>query len=189
MHVNINVSVTSLPYSFCFLVSTHIVPIAGSLINSMHHDTRVCSLTNARLVLPSHPHIFLLSTSQGESNSCLPNYHSELPYVRLLRPCNQALFHPAAAGFLSYATNECPVNCANNWTIHQIQAAIDRGAHLSAQHPIAAKTCRQEALARTAERGCWIIPWKSLCMNPHRQIWESPPSQLYRTNHAYTEWS
>ena len=142
MYVNINVSVTSLPYSFCFLVSTHIVPIAGLTINSQPNDTRVGSLTNAHLVLPSHPCFLPLPTSQGEFNSCLPNCPSKLTYVGLMRPRNQDLFHPAAAEYLSYATDGCPVDCGNDWTIHQMQAAIDRGSHPSARNPIAANTCR-----------------------------------------------
>ena len=157
-----NVSVTSLPYSFSFLVSTHIVRIARFPIDSRPHDTCIGSLTNENLVLLSHPCFLLLSTSQGESNFCLPNYHSELLYFGLMRPHNQALFHPATNDFLSYTTDGCPINCGNDWTIHQIQAAIDRGSHPSAQHPIPEKACRQEALAQAAEGGCQIILWKTL---------------------------
>ena len=181
MYVNINVSVTSFPYSFCLLLSTHIVPIARLVINSRPHDTRVGSLTNAHLVLPSHPCFLPLPTSQGEFNSCLPDCPSKLTYVGLMRPRNQALFHPAIVNLLSYATNGCLVDCGKDWTIRQMQTAIE-----SAQHPIAAKACRQEALAQAAEGGCQIIQWKTLRESPPPNLKISPiaaiphKSRLYR---------
>ena len=93
MHVIINVSVISLPYSFCFLVSIYIVPLAGPVINSRPHDTGVWSrLINVHLVLPSHPRFLPLSISQSEFNSCIPDCPSELPYVGLMRSHNQAFF-------------------------------------------------------------------------------------------------
>ena len=116
-------------------------------IYSGPHDTRVHSRSHAGLGLPTHPRLPPLSPSQGEFNAGLPVCHSKLPYVGLMRPRNQALFHPAAIDLLAYATDGCPVNCGKDWTLQQMQAAIDRGSHPSAQHHIVANACRQEALA------------------------------------------
>ena len=103
-----------------------------------------------------------------------------------MRPRNQALVHPAAEELLRYATTGCPVDCGRNWTLHEMQTAIDHGAHKSARDPVAAKSCRREALDRAAEGGCRIIKWSSIKDNPPPNLKISPiaaiphKSRLYR---------
>ena len=50
-------------------------------------------------------------------------------------PQGLALFHPAAATLLHYATNGCRVNTGKPWTVSQMQAAIDQGPQVSALDP------------------------------------------------------
>jgi hypothetical protein len=50
-------------------------------------------------------------------------------------PSGLALHHPAAKTLLQYAMKGCPTNTGNPWTIQQMQAAIDRGPHVSALVP------------------------------------------------------
>ena len=47
-------------------------------------------------------------------------------------PSNLALHHPAADTLLQYAAGGCPTNKGKNWTREQMQEAIDRGPHASA---------------------------------------------------------
>jgi hypothetical protein len=71
-------------------------------------------------------------------------------------PRNKVLQHPAVAILLQYTLDGCPVNCGENWTLDQLEAAIASGAHSSANEPGAAKACKKEALARVKEGLCHV---------------------------------
>lgn len=43
------------------------------------------------------------------------------------------LNNPAAEELLQYATEGCPVDCGKNWTITEMQAAINNSIHVSAE--------------------------------------------------------
>ena len=68
-------------------------------------------------------------------------------------PRNDVLKHPAAKMLLKWATDGCPVDCGDPWSVKRIQAAIDKAAHPSAQSKEAATACRNEALERVKD-GC-----------------------------------
>ena len=81
-------------------------------------------------------------------------------------PHNAAALHPAAKMLLKYANHGCLVDCGQDWTIAEIQNAIDRGAHPSAQTPDAAKACRAEALERVKD-GCYkVVKWSTIKHKP-----------------------
>ena len=82
--------------------------------------------------------------------------------------------HPAAAMLLRYAQAGCPVDCGRNWTPQELQAAVDRGAHPSAQTPDAATACRREALERVADGCCKVVKWKDIKTNPPPNLKISP---------------
>ena len=63
-----------------------------------------------------------------------------------MRPPNGALHHAAADNLLRYATNGCPVDCGKDWTIEEMQAAIDIGPHKSALKPVEMTALRAETL-------------------------------------------
>ena len=67
-----------------------------------------------------------------------------------MRPRNGALHHAAADNLLRYATNGCPVDCGRDWTIEEMQAAIEKGPHKSALDPVAITALRAETLERVA---------------------------------------
>ena len=48
-----------------------------------------------------------------------------------MTPRNKALRHPAAAVLLQYATDGCPLDCGLDWTLAQMEAAIQKGPHQS----------------------------------------------------------
>jgi hypothetical protein len=54
-------------------------------------------------------------------------------------PCNEVLDHPAGPHLLQYALDGCPVNCGDDWTLEQLEAAIRNGAHASTNVPEAAE--------------------------------------------------
>ena len=45
----------------------------------------------------------------------------------LMTPRNKALRHPAADALLQYATDGCPLDCGQDWTLAQMEAAIQKG--------------------------------------------------------------
>jgi hypothetical protein len=72
---------------------------------------------------------------------------SKLPAFKgLMYPRNEVLTHPAGPGLLQYAFDGCPVDCGDDWTLEQLEAAIINGAHASANIPEAAAACKKEAL-------------------------------------------
>jgi hypothetical protein len=47
-------------------------------------------------------------------------------------PRNEVLNHPAGPHLLQYALDGCPVDCGDDWTLEQLEAAIQNKAHASA---------------------------------------------------------
>ena len=89
-------------------------------------------------------------------------------------PRNTALWHPFAPTLLNYAYQGCPVDCGKNWTITQMQAAVERGSHPSAKDPIAAKACRAETMAKVNEKRCRLVPWNTIKHDPPPNLKISP---------------
>lgn len=79
-----------------------------------------------------------------------------------MAPSGPALAHPAAQLLQDYATNGCPANCGDPWTIEQLDIAVERGAHASAKDPIAAAALHQETLEQVKGGYARLIPWKQL---------------------------
>jgi hypothetical protein len=74
-------------------------------------------------------------------------------------PRNEVLDHLAGPELLQYALDGCPVDCGDNWTLEQLEAAILNGAHASANIPEAAEACKKEALERVKEGCCRLVNW------------------------------
>ena len=89
-------------------------------------------------------------------------------------PRKEVLNHPAAASLLQYAQNGCPVDCGPNWSISDMAAAINKGAHQSAKDPIAANVCRKEVLELPADGCCRIVSWNDIKDNPLANLKISP---------------
>lgn len=91
-----------------------------------------------------------------------------------MRPSTFALRHPAAAALLEYATNGCPVDCGTNWTLPQLEAAVQQGAHPSALTPEATAYCRNEAFERVNEGMATKVLWDDIKHNPPPNLKISP---------------
>ena len=70
--------------------------------------------------------------------------------------------------------------------IAQMEAAIQKGPHQSAQSPEASNALRTEALERIAEGSCRVVKWKDIKDNPPQKL-KIPQMQLYPTNHDYSK--
>ena len=91
-----------------------------------------------------------------------------------MHPRHKALRHPAAEELLQYASTGCPLDCGQDWTLAQMEAAILKGPHKSAESPDARSALRTEALERIAEGSCRIVKWKDIKDNPPPQLKISP---------------
>ena len=88
----------------------------------------------------------------------------------LMQPRNKVLCHPAADVLpqyasnvlLQYASDGSPLDCGQDWMIAQMEAAIQKGPHQSAQSPEASNALRTEALERIAEGSCQVVKWKDI---------------------------
>ena len=83
-----------------------------------------------------------------------------------MHPKREVLKHPAGEELLKYATEGYPVDCGTDWTIDQLEAAIEMGPCKSASTPAAAKACRAEALERVKEGTCRLVKWNDIKHNP-----------------------
>jgi hypothetical protein len=70
--------------------------------------------------------------------------------------------HPAGPLLTHYGTHGCPVNIEDDWTLHQLDEAVQYGAHPSAESPEATTALRSEALEKVAQGFAQLIPWKTL---------------------------
>ena len=103
----------------------------------------------------------------------------------LMKPRNKALRHPAADALLQYATNGCPLDCGLDWTLAQMEAAIEKGPHQSAQLPKASKALRTEALERIAEGSCRVVKWNDIKNNPPPKLKISPIAAIPHKSRDY----
>ena len=81
-------------------------------------------------------------------------------------PTNLAGKHPAADLLRKYGTKGCPAVTCRDWTVSEIQQAIDRGPHKSALLPEAVE-CLYKEVGEKEEKGqVLVIEWNSIKKNP-----------------------
>jgi len=102
-----------------------------------------------------------------------------------MRPNPCIRHHPAYETLLEYATDGCPVDCGETWSRIQLEAAIDRGNHASAQDPQAAKCLREEALEKVAQGSARIVKWTDICDEPHPNLKISPLAAVPHKSRIY----
>ena len=105
----------------------------------------------------------------------------------LMHPRKQALDHEAAAMLLDWAENGCPVDTGPDWSIEQIQVALERGPHLSALSPAAIKFLHDEATEKETNKYAKIVRYGDIKNNLPKNFKVSPvsmvphKSKLFRT--------
>ena len=89
-------------------------------------------------------------------------------------PTGLAKHHPAADTLLEYATKGCPAKTGRNWTAAQMQAAVDRGNHVSAKAEGAWQQLRKEALEKVARGQARLVEWDAIKASPPPELKVSP---------------
>ena len=82
-----------------------------------------------------------------------------------MAPRHLAKAHPAAPLLREYATKGCPVDCGRDWTLAELESAIERGPHKGALDPLAIKYAQGEARAKASAGQCKIVKWSELKKN------------------------
>ena len=82
-------------------------------------------------------------------NPAQSKYH--VSFRGRMRPDDSIRHHPAFPLLFKYATEGCPVNCGEPWTREHLEAAINRGPHISARSPEAVSALREEAMEKVQQ--------------------------------------
>ena len=99
-------------------------------------------------------------------------------YMGLMWPTSHALHHPAAPLLHNYAAKGCPVDCGPDWTMEQLLAALEYGAHPTADDPIAAD-CLEKETQDKIERGfARIVTWGDLLKDLPSKLKLSPVAMI-----------
>ena len=122
-----------------------------------------------------------LSPAQSKSTDT----NTPPPFLGLMFPTEEAIHHPAGSMLKNWALAGCPVDCGDPWTVQQMQAAIDKGAHPSARVPEAAKACRLEALEEARDGMCKIVAWEDIKHNPPENLKISPIGAVPHKSRKY----
>ena len=100
-------------------------------------------------------------------------------------PSGLALHHPAADLLLDYASGGCPANTGRPWTVDEMQAAIDRGPHVSALEPDAVKYMKGEIQQKVAAQQLRVVKWDDIKNDPPPELKISPVALIPHKSRDY----
>lgn len=104
--------------------------------------------------------------------------------VGLIYPTGPAKHHPAEELLLEFGHSGCPVKCGPQWSMNQLEAAVEYAAHPSAQEPFAAKCLRKETLEKVTQGFAEIVTWGDLRRDPPPTLKISPIAAIpHKTRH------
>ena len=89
-------------------------------------------------------------------------------------PSGLALHHPAAERLLQYATQGCPTDTGQPWTLEQMEKAVMRGPHQSALDPEAMAYFEKEVMEKVEQGQAKVVLWDDIKNNPPPQLKVSP---------------
>ena len=99
-------------------------------------------------------------------------------YRNNMCPANLATQHPAAQQLLQYAIHGCPTQTGQPWTKELMQAAIDKGPHISALVPAAVEQLRLEVAAKVLANQARVVRWMDIRSNPPPELKISPIAMI-----------
>ena len=100
-------------------------------------------------------------------------------------PVGTAAAHPAAADLKKWATEGCPVDTGPQWTREQINAALERGPHLSDLKPEAMEAFQEEVASKLEQKQVRILQWDDIKQGPPKEMKLSPMAQIPHKSRAY----
>lgn len=102
-----------------------------------------------------------------------------------MEPRRLALQHPAGPLLDEWATYGCPTHTGNNWTLREMQAAIDRGPHKSAWLPEAIAHFAAETEEKVRQGQARVILWDNIKDAPPPQLKISPVAAIPHKSGAF----
>ena len=157
-------------------------------------NTPVTGLTTPRLRIENKRHRRKLQQEQDQptwwtthKGDFVPPPRKESPrhYRNNMCPRGLALHHPAASTLSEYAMKGCPTNTGANWTLEQMQNAIDRGPHISALVPDAMTQLDIEVKEKVANGQARIVYWNDIRHAPPPQLKISPIAMVEHKSRPY----
>ena len=100
-------------------------------------------------------------------------------------PQGLALEHPAAQLLTDWAKFGCPAMTGKEWTLEEMEAAIERGPHASAVTPEAIEHFRQEVAEKVATGQARVVQWNEIKNNPPNQLKISPIAAIPHKSKAF----
>jgi hypothetical protein len=125
----------------------------------------------------TQPETSYWSTHKGQFELPVPK-QAPKKWVGEMCPRNLALYHPAAAKLLQYATGGCPANTGKPWSREEMQAAIDRGPHISAMDPDAMKQLATEVNEKVKKGQAKLVLWDDIKNDPPPELKISPIAMI-----------
>ena len=95
-----------------------------------------------------------------------------------MHPRKYALQHDAADLLLDYAKNGCPVDAGEDWTIEQINDALERGPHKSAYLDGASAFLRRETTEKIKNGYARVVKWSDIKDNVPANLKISPVAMV-----------
>ena len=105
--------------------------------------------------------------------------------VREMAPQGLALQHEAADLLTDWEKFGCPTQTGRDWSLAEIQAAIDRGPHKSALEPDAIAHFAEEVADKVAKGQARVVLWDDIKDNHPRQLKVSPVAAIPHKSRAY----
>ena len=127
-------------------------------------------------------------TSLITSNNLFPPeipIQSAIGKSGLMWPRGIAFSHDAAPLLDSYSKTGCPTDCGPPWTLTHIITAIKRGAHPTANKPIARRYLINQTMTKVNENFARIIKWGSIKDNPPTNLKISPIAMIPHKSRDY----
>ncbi len=100
-------------------------------------------------------------------------------------PQGLALKHEAAGVLAEWAQFGCLTRMGWDWTLSEIQAAIERGPHQSALEPDAIIHFANEVTSKVNKGLAQVVLWDDIKTNHPRQLKVSPVAAMPHKSRAY----
>ena len=85
-------------------------------------------------------------------------------------PSRARLKHPAADLLMDYATIGCPTKTGKNWTMTDLEEAINAGSHVSALDPEAMEQLQMEVAEKEVLGQAKVVLWEDIKNDPPKSI-------------------